>query len=373
MKFAVKFFCTFVLVLLSCAAVAQSRTDHAGYAAQKSQQPRLRINAQAVKDYILQQHDAQLRQRAAWHQARNHEMWPRILGEAGLRLFAPERVEEILRQAGFDLHIPDYPSEALAIEPHKTFYYPDGIYLVQDTTGIYDEVNGRRKITLFSDASDRRHVPFVSLYREPVLLVQGQKNKQPLCAILAAGPQILGLTERCEEVKSYAQHSARRIDVIKDAGFSDGAAARYGGENPWNLRVFTGCKSFDGQAGIEKAVLAWRYATIATDKAVSNHQKDFRYLYIGADGKEHETAPRSADKLPHCAVALLPLEEKGQIYFSNTQPAPYERGVNDHVPSASEPVAPLYIGLSTARAYPADTFRPTDRYRDFTFADAWNF
>ena len=300
-------------------------------------------------------------------------MWPRILGEEGLRLFSPERVEEILLQAGFDTHVSEYPSEAVAIEPHKTFYYPEGIYLVQDTTGIYDPVNGRRKITLSDDAPERRHVPFVSLYRKPVLLVQGQKNKQPLCAIFAEGHQILGLSQRCEEVKSYAQHAKRRTDEIKEVGFSDEAAARYGGENPWNIRVFTGCKSFDGKEGIEKAVLAWRYATIATDKTVANHQKDFRYIYIGADGKEHEVGPRTGNKLPHCAVGLFPLEGKGNVYFSNTQPAPYERGVSDYTPSASETIAPLYLGLSTARVYPAENFRPTDRYRDFTPAEAWNF
>lgn len=109
---------------------------------------------------------------------------------------------------------------------------------------------------------------------------------------------------------------------LKDLGFSQETVQKYATENPWNLYTYVACDTFDGHELVEKVVMAWRYSSIATEE--SPHFKQYRYVFVQADGKEHEEPARETQELPAC----LDIDKKSRdpFYKSETQATPQTYG-----------------------------------------------
>ena len=304
---------------------------------------RLIVNKQALEKYMAEKLAERQKELEEIYCTYHAKEWENFLSEDGLRYFEPQRVEEVMRQEGFDQYYPEYFCKPVGIVFEKSIFYPEGIYYVSDTTPIVNAINKTRKSKIASDVTQRRHVPFVEIRHEPTLLMQSVKGGKPVCAVISPRYEV-SLTTYCQNVKSYKMLSEQRVDVIKAAGFSDEIAEKYGRNNPWNLRVYNQCETFDGILMVEKVVLAWRYVTIANSIA-QNHQKDFRYVYFRQDRVEHEIEPQSNETLPKCHHFAGTSWKERKGFSSDVQPWPFEY------------------------SYSSDT----PQYRDFAVGEMWNF
>jgi len=346
MKFSVKVFFVFLLSLIGwsnafCQHVfSQKYSPRNRFGARKTQAV---ADKKALATYIEDKLAQRFEELETIYRLYRENAWNELLGQDGSRYFIPERVEEAMRQAGFDQYHPEYAFRPVGIVFEKSIFYPEGIYYVSDTTPITDPINGVRKAKIASDEPERRHVPFAEIRREPTLLVQGAKNGKAICAVISPRYEV-DLMPYCQNVKSYKQLSAKRTAALKAAGFSDDIAERYGQNNPWNLRIYNECENFDGILMVEKAVVAWRYATIA-NSINPNHQKDFRYVYFRQDRVQHESGTLSAEKLPKCRHFAGTSWKDREGFTSDVQPWPFEYSYSSHTP----------------------------RFRDFAVDEQWNF